>query len=68
MILAGCWLAIGAEVAAPVTDEYSVNRGAAGRAEFTTEAVGNLKVEVGCPSFPTGAKVGICAGTLITDS
>jgi len=68
LILLGFWLAIGAEVGAPITNDYPLNGSATDRAEIATEAVGNLKVKVGCPLFPARAKIGIGAGTLIADS
>ena len=43
------WLALGAEVAATVADGDTLNRGATNRAGLTTQAVGNPKLEVGCP-------------------
>jgi len=68
LISAGCWLAVGAEVGAPITNDYPLNRGATDRAEVAAKAMGNLKLKVGCPLFPARAKVGIGAGTLIADS
>ena len=56
-------LAFGAEVAAAVADNYPLNRGATDGAELTTQAVGNLKLEVGSAPCAIGTKVGICAGT-----
>ena len=62
------WLALRAEVGTAVADNYPLNRGAADRAELTTEAVGNLKLKVGGAQCSIGAEVGIHAGTLITNS
>ena len=59
---------MGAEVGAAVADNYPLNGGAADRAELTTQAVGNLKLKVGCAQCSIGAEIGICAGTLVTDS
>ena len=61
------WLAFGAEVSTAVADDYPLNRGATDGAELTTQTVGNLKLEVGSAQCAIGTKVGICAGTLITD-
>ena len=61
------WLAVGAEVAAAVADGSALDRGAADRAALTTQAVSNLKLKVGGARCAIGAKIGICAGTLIAD-
>ena len=60
-------LAVGAEVGAAIADGDALNRGATNRAELTVKAVGNLKLKVGCPYFTTGTKVGIYAGSFITN-
>jgi len=62
------WLALGTEVRTTVADNYAFNGGAADRTEFTTKAVGNLKLKVGCAQFTTGTEVGIHAGAFIADS
>jgi len=60
-------LAFGAEVGAAVSDSYALNGGATDRAEVTAKVVGNLKVKVGSARFPTGAEVGIHAGSFIAN-
>ena len=67
-ILAGCWLALGAEVGAAVADSYTLNNGATNRAELTAKAVSNLELKVGCPQCAIGAEVGIHTGSFITNS
>ena len=66
-----CWrvsrLTLGAEVAAAVADGNTLNGSAADGTEVATQAVGNLKLKVGCPLFAAGAKVGVGAGPFITD-
>ena len=57
-----------AEVRAAVADGDSLNRGAADRAELTTKAVGDLKLEVGGAPCAIGAEVVFHAGTFVTDS
>jgi len=48
LILAGCGLAVGAEVGAAVADGYPLNGSTTDGAEITAKAVGNLEVKVGC--------------------
>jgi len=60
-------LAFGAEVAAAVADNYTLNGGVANGAEPTTKAMSNLKLKMGCPQFTTGAEVGIYTGSFIVD-
>ena len=61
------WLALGAEIGAAVTDNNPLNRGAASLAEFAPQPVGDPKLKVSRAQLPTGAKVGIHAGSLITN-
>lgn len=56
------WLTLGAKVATAVADDYPLNRGATDGAKLTTEAVGDLKLEVGSAQCTIGTKVGIHAG------
>ena len=58
---------MGAEVATAVADNYPLNRGATDGAEFTTQAVGDLELKMGSAQCAIGTKIGICAGTLITN-
>lgn len=58
---------MGAEVGATVADGYPLDGGAADGAEVTTKAVGNLKLKVSCAQFPAGTKIGIHAGSFITN-
>ena len=60
-------LAFKAEVAAAIADGDALNGGAADRARLAT-SMGYLKLEVGCPPFSAGTKVGIHTCSLITDS
>ncbi len=62
-----CWLAIGAEVSAPVTHRYSFEGGAAYRAGLAA-LMGNLKLKVCRTPCAIGAEVGIRAGPFIADS
>jgi len=59
---------VGAEVGAAVADRDTLNRGAADRAELTTQAVGDLELKVGSAQCAIGADIIFHAGTLITNS
>lgn len=60
-------LALGAEVSAPVSDEDTPDGSTTNRTGLAAQAVGNLKLKVGCPQFTAGTKVGIHAGALVSD-
>jgi len=61
------WLAFGAEVGTAVADDYPFNSGTADGAELTTQAVGNLELEVGGARCTVRTEVGINAGAFIAN-
>jgi len=61
------WLALRAEVGAAIADGDALYGSATLGAEFTANAVGNLKLKVSCPQFTARAKIGIYTSPFITN-